>query len=627
MSLLVQNNEEFIKEDMKEFLKKIIEEHLEKSRNIILVPVNKDSYWVYRYLKPTMSEKVQNVRILGYNYPFQLTECEEIPQNTCIILFDLHIVSDDKKLYSYYKYFKRKVNYQDPKIVDVHAYAYGVSTEYLRKLEEGILIRKRDCIYPHFRDSLEWRKYSHIYSHYEATHISIMEMKWIHNDLLPFKENRPVLKCKDEILLSEWEKISKIGFADCIYVQNSSLINLDVTSGVFVFTNTFGNDSTIEFCKNTVGNFFVNCKYKIQNGKIQVVFIPNNIMVKVLYKKDIWNCFEALFRETEYFEKMRQKVQDEKFRRRMMLEEQEDFITIAIIESVICFLSMYYLRILAEQISGKLNRKLMFELDIEALKDNNTEAFVNSIEKIWKTYTTAIEFKNKILYCKEAKEVRLVHISGQEKYSEKFTQEILENYIRLNLIKQESIPLVLIEEQIQNIKSYEKALALISLENDYLISSKICTKENDLFYFKIGEARWEIRNKDNDKAVVYCEIYSEDDIDIFFQADFIYPYTYALSLLRTLLYSDCELDYESEYKSNIRRILAKMEAFWEKEYGGCLIHKDNLYFYEEYLINLENPREQITNKLYLLDSYENKTMKLGKRLIIEEAFKWVEIWL
>ena len=28
--------------------------------------------------------------------------------------------------------------------------------------------------------------------------------------ILPFKENRPVLKCKDEILLSEWEKISKI---------------------------------------------------------------------------------------------------------------------------------------------------------------------------------------------------------------------------------------------------------------------------------------------------------------------------------------------------------------------------------------------------------------------------------
>ena len=86
MSLLVQNNEEFIKEDMKEFLKKIIEEHLEKSRNIILVPVNKDSYWVYRYLKPTMSEKVQNVRILGYNYPFQLTECE---RNTSKYMYHL----------------------------------------------------------------------------------------------------------------------------------------------------------------------------------------------------------------------------------------------------------------------------------------------------------------------------------------------------------------------------------------------------------------------------------------------------------------------------------------------------------------------------------------------------------
>ena len=296
------------------------------------------------------------------------------------------------------------------------------------------------------------------------------------------------------------------------------------------------------------------------------------------------------------------------------------------IESVICFLSMYYLRKLAEEISVKLHRKLMFELDIEALKDNNTEAFVNSIEKIWKTYTTSIEFRNKIFYCKETKEVRLYYKSRQEKYTSEFTQERLENYIRSNLIKQESIPLVLIEEQIQNIKSYEKVLALISLENDYLISSKICTKEDEMIDLKIGEARWEIWDKD----VVYCEIYSEDDNDIFFQDDFIYPYTYALSLFCTLLYSDCELDYESEYKSNIRRILGKMEAFWKKEYEDedrCLVRKDNLHFYEEYLINLENPREQITNKLYLLDSYDNKTMKLGKRLIIKEAFEWVEIWL
>ena len=620
MSLLVQNNEEFIKEDMKEFLKKIIEEHLEKSRNIILVPVNKDSYWVYRYLKPTMSEKVQNVRILGYNYPFQLTDFEGIPQNTCIILFDLYIVSDDKKLYSYYKFFKSKVDLLNPKIQDVYAYSYGVSTEYLRKLEEGVLVRKRDRIYPRFRDSLEWRKYSRIYCHDEAIRISIMEMKWIHNDLLPFNENSPVLKCKGEILISEWKKIiSKMHEWDCI--QNSSLINLDVTSEVFVFTVKRDNNIVIELFKNTISDVFVNCKYKITNGKMQAVFIPN-IMVKLLYRQDIYDFFEVFFGETEYFEKMGQKMQKKGFTQKTIGEDWEDLTTIAITEAVICFFNMYYLRILVDQISFYSNKKLMFELDVEALKDNNTEAFVNSIEKIWKTYTLE-EYKQKIKNCnykKKVKEVELLQLGGQEPCYKRVTQEKIKNNIRLNLMKQERIPLVLIEEQTKNevSKIFEKELAFISLENDYLISSKICTKEGSLFYYNNGE-RWEIRSEDN--HVVYTEIYSEENMDILFHEDFVYPYAYAYSLF------DCLYD-ENDYKNNIRRILEKMEKSWKEEFDGSIpLDKDNLHFYKEYLINLQNPREQITNKFYLLDVCEDKNMKLGKKLLIQDAFTNVKYWL
>lgn len=634
MSLLVKNNQEFIKEDIKEFMKKIIEEHYKQSNDIILIPVSKDSYWVYKLLRPEMSENIPHVRVWGYKYLSQPTAFEEISPDTCVILFDLHVVSDDGKLYSYYKLLKQEG------ITDVYAYAYGVSTEYLRKLEQGVLNRsKRERKYPYFRDELKWRKYSKIYDPNEASHISIMEMKWIHNALLPFKENSPVLKCKNEFSLSEGEVICRRnGFWD--FIQTSSLIDLDVLRGVFILKVNNWIKNRFE---NSISYFFVNCIYKIEKGKVYAVFVPCTIS-RAFYSQDIWQCFEALFKETEYFEEIRQFMEKKNIKVEEFCENQN--LATAITEAVIYFLNVCNFLEFEEYISIEIKKELSFDLDVDILKENNIASFANTINKIW-TSCKLMDCLHKIGYCKECKKVVFRYDAINFCRNSKATQDKIENHIQFRMIKTGCMPLVTMEKEIDDLCSFSNYLekkslvisSLLMLENDYRISSRISSKigkwnwkeniiykeERRIYNNKTYLETWEIQKEDN---VIYWEIQAEDNCDILFYDDFIYLYDYAFALFFSVpYYEDRSEDDGSEYKNNISNILQKAEAFMTKDGSIVMIAQDRFPLYKEYLMSLEDPRNQIMNKMYLLEPYEEKTMKLGQRLIIKEAFKNIEYWL
>ena len=177
------------------------------------------------------------------------------------------------------------------------------------------------------------------------------------------------------------------------------------------------------------------------------------------------------------------------------------------------------------------------------------------------------------------------------------------------------------------------------LENDYRISSRISSKigkwnwkeniiykeERRIYNNKTYLETWEIQKEDN---VIYWEIQAEDNCDILFYDDFIYLYDYAFALFFSVpYYEDRSEDDGSEYKNNISNILQKAEAFMTKDGSIVMIAQDRFPLYKEYLMSLEDPRNQIMNKMYLLEPYEEKTMKLGQRLIIKEAFKNIEYWL
>lgn len=636
MSRKVKNNQEFIKEDMKEFLEKIVEEHSRQNQNIILVPVSKDSYWVYKLLRPEMSENISHVRVWGYKYLSQPTAFEEISPGTCVILFDLHVVSDDEKLYSYYKLLKQEG------ITDVYAYAYGVSTEYLRKLEQGVLNRsKRERRYPYFRDELKWRKYSKIYDPSEASHISIMEMKWIHNALLPFKENSPVVKCKNEISLSEWEVICRRN-AYWEFIQTNSLIDSDVLSGFFILNI---NDSITERFNNSISYFFVNCTYKIEKGKVYAVFVPCAI-ASAFYSQDIWQCFETLFKETEYFEEIMQFMEKKYIKVKEFCENQN--LAAAITEAVICFLNIFNLMEFKEMLSKIIKKELSFDLDVDIMKENNMASFVNTINKIWTSYKL-LEVYNKILGCKKMKKVVFKYDTIDRYQTQKATQDKIENHIQFRMIKTGSIPLVTMEKEIDDLYlfyklSEKKAFVIgsfLMLEKDYRISSRISSKiglelerrreniiykeERRIYNNKTYLETWEIQEEDN---VIYWEIQAEDNCDILFYDDFIYLYDYAFALFFSVpYYEDRSEDDGSEYKNNISNILQKAEAFMTKNETIAIIDQDHFPLYKEYLMSLEDPRNQIMNKMYLLEPYEEKTMKLGQRLIIKDAFENIEYWL
>lgn len=636
MSLLVKNNQEFIKEDIKKFLEKIIEEHSRQNQDIILLPVSKDSYWVYKLLRPEMSENISHVRIWGYNYLFQPTAFEEISPDTCVILFDLHVVSDDEKLYSYYKLLKQEG------ITDVYAYAYGVSTEYLRKLERGVLNRsKRERRYPYFRDELKWRKYSEIYDPTEASDISIMEMKWIHNALLPFKENNPVLKCKNEISLSEWEVICRSN-ADWEFIQTNSLIDSDVLSGFFILNI---NDSIKERFNNSISYFFVNCTYKIEKGKVYAVFVPCAI-ASAFYSQDIWQCFETLFKETEYFEEIMQFMEKKNIKVEEFCENQN--LAAAITEAVICFLNIFNLMKFKEMLSKIIKKELSFDLDVDIMKENNMASFVNTINKIWTSYKL-LEVYNKIRGCKEMKKVVFKYDTIDRCETQKATQDKIENHIQFRMIKTRSMPVATMEKEIDDLYLFDNYIekkafvigSFLMLENDYRISTRISSKiglelerrreniiykeERRIYNNKTYLETWEIQEGDN---VIYWEIQAEDNCDILFYDDFIYLYDYAVALFFSVpYYEDRSEDDGSEYKNNISNILQKAEAFMTKEETIALIAQDRFPLYKEYLMSLENPIDQIMNKMYLLEPYEEKTMKRGKRLIIKEAFKKIKDWL
>lgn len=639
MSLKIKNNPKFLREEIISYLVKIINEYHEKHNGkLLLILVTRKGYWVYKYLERQIREKLdkKGIEILVVSDRYVMKD----PDFLCIkdkyvIVFD-DTINNGNKMFFYYALFLKKG------ARDVYPCVYAVTTEYLRKMEENILdgrryleygrvvrhehltkkrtIMETENAYNSFQNSVQWKM---IYTADEAAQISAMEMGWIQDALMPFVMDLPMFvyeKGKEsgpkEIVFSkeQWEILCRrTGEWEFVFSENADYLRTNSKNGFFRL-----NDNLLdERFEHTFFDFVVKCRYRDDNANVYAVFVPYAI-VRSFHYEDVWQCFKCLFENTGYYDDIMTSVPKENMDLEQAvlkkMEENHNFGR-ALTRANIYFISMYIGCLFQEHVQKITEKKLSFDKKI--MEENTTLSFIDTVGKIWDTFKST-DYRNRLLLCKKTRKVNPINLAerGWDRFN-KATEREIEDYIQFRMISMQNDARE-IRDLVLTIETIER-----EVDDRYVFESRNQRKNCiTKAIFRLTEDS-RLGNEiilDNRENVVYRGFRKGENSEVFFPRNFLWIYVYAYALFF--------MKGADFYKENIDDILQKAEMFLQKEnYIPGLISESEFAFYKQYLLHLNDPHEQIQNKMHLLDSYEDQTMKLGERLIIKEAFENVEQWL
>ena len=639
MSLKIKNNPQFLQEEIINYLVEIINKyHKEHNEKLLLILVTRKGYWVYKYLEQRIQTKLdkKSIKISVISDRYVMKD----PDFLCIkdkyvIVFD-DTINNGNKMFFYYALFLKKG------AKEVYPCVYAVTTEYLRKIEENVFderryleygrvvrhehltkkrtMREAENTYNSFQNSIQWKK---IYTADEAAQISAMEMNWIQDALMPFVMDLPMLvyeKGKEsgqkEIVFSkeQWENLCRrTGEWEFVFSENADYLKTYSYNGFF----RLNDDLLDERFEHTFFDFVVKCKYRNDNANVYAVFVPYAI-VRSFYFEDVWQCFQCLFEGTEYYDDMISSILEEDMDlERAVLKKMEENHNWgrALTRANIYYISMYIGCLFQEHVQKKAKKILSFDKKI--MEENTISSFINTIGKIWDTFK-GVDYRNKLLLCKKTRKVQPINLLEMKREElKKATEREIENYIQFRIINMqrdahEIRDLVLTIETIEN-----------EVDSRYFFENK-SQRKNCITkaIFRLTEDS-RLGNEiilDNGEKVMYRGFRKGENCEVFFPRNFIWIYVYAYALFL--------IKGEDLYKDNIDNILQKAEIFLKKEnYIPGLVSESEFAFYKQYLLHLNDPHEQIQNKIHLLDSYDDQTMRLGEQLIINEAFENVKHWL
>lgn len=639
MSLKIKNNPQFLQEEIINYLVEIIDK-LKKEHNgkLLLILVTRKGYWVYKYLEQRiwarLDKKGIKISVISDRYVMKDSDFSCI-KDKYVIVFD-DTINNGNKMFFYYVLFSKKGAKK------VYPCVYAVTTEYLRKIEENIfderryleyervvrhdhltqkrILKETEDSYIHFQNSIQWKT---IYSADEAAQISAMEMNWIQNALMPFVMDLPMFvyekgkeSGKKEIVFSkeQWENLClRTGEWEFIFSENPDYLKTHSYNGFFRLNDTLLD----ERFEHTFFDFVVKCKYRTDNANVYAVFVPYAI-VRSFHFEDVWQCFHCLFKGTEYYDDMTFSISEEdkdlEYAVLKKMEENHNWGR-ALTRANIYYISLYIGCLFQEHVQKKAGKELIFDKKI--MIENTTTSFINTVEKIWNTFES-VDYRNRLLLCKKTREVKPINLSEIELGElKKATEREIENYIQFRMVN--------MQRNACEIRDLVLTIETIEWEVDkkYIFENKNQRKNCiTKAIFRLTEDS-RLGNEiilDNREKVVYRGFRKGENCETFFPRNFIWVYVYAYALFF--------IKGEDLYKDNIDDILQKAEAFLKKEnYIPGLVSESEFVFYKQYLLHLSDPHEQIQNKIHLLDSYDDQTMKPGERLIIKEAFKNVEQWL
>lgn len=639
MSLKIKNNTKFLQEEIINYLVEIINEyHKEHRKDLILVLVTRKGYWVYKYLEERIRKKLDEIGIQITVISDRLVMKD--PDFSCIkdkyvIVFD-DTINNGNKMFFYYALFQKNGAKK------VYPCVYAVTTEYLRKIEENVsdgrkyleygrvvrheqltqkrTIQEAETVYNDFQDSVRRKR---IYTADEAAQISAMEMNWIQDTLMPFVMDLPMFvyekgkeSGKKEIVFSkeQWENLCRrTGEWEFVFSENADYLKTHSYNGFF----RLKDDLLDERFEYSFFDFVVKCKYRNDNTNVYAVFVPYAI-VRSFYYEDVWQCFKCLFEGTEYYDNMILSIPEEDVDLEhavlKKIEESHNFGR-ALTRANIYFISMYIGCLFQEHVQKKTEKTLSFDKKI--MEENTTLSFIDTVSKIWDTYKS-VDYRNRLLLCNKTRMVDPINLAERERGGlKKATEKEIENYIQFRMINMQR-DVHEIRDLVLTIETIEK-----EVDSSYIFESKSQRKNCiTTAIFRLTEDS-RLGNEiilDNREKVVYRGFRKGENSEVFFPRNFIWVYVYAYALF---LIKGADL-----YKENIHDILQKAEIFLKKEnYIPGLVSENDFSFYKQYILHLSDPHEQIQNKIHLLDSYDDQTMKLGERLIIKESFENVEQWL
>lgn len=621
-----------------EFLKEVLCVAKEQEKKVVLVLVTRKGYWIYKLLrreyKIKMDDELSDVQVISDRYILKDFNFESIKDKTVVIFDDT--INNGNKLFFFYSLFLAHG------AAAVYPCVYAISTEFIMRysseskidkmkyLEYERVVRNKgltmakiqqeaEQLFKLFYDNLQ---YSQIMYPSDIAKLSMLELKWIDDNLAPFIMDLPVFSCEESVpenkyitfSYEEWEKLceksekwefEENSFGDDKYKVVSNFFRLKSNLLDEQFNNSFFD-------------FVVKCKYKRIDQKIQAVFVPFAI-VRSFYFDDVWKCFKNLFEGTSYYNFVIQELAVQKtdniVTEKVIKKASENHNwSRAIFRAVIYSISIYIGELFKEHVKKCTGKNVTIELGL--IDENNVVDFKETINEIWENFDKDT-YEKKLLLCREIKKVPMINGTlPKNEFRSMATDMKVEQEIHMAIIEAKNS-----EKSIKN-----RILTMEMIENiaeQYVFESREQKKNSITKAILLMLDSSCMGNEilfDNEEKVIYRGFKAGENCEILFPKDFLWVYVYAYALFY--------LKGAGEYKNQIENVMKNTEQYFSRnKYFPGLIDEDDFKIYKKYLIELKNPEEQIPNKEYLLDDFSDENINMGEKLLIKEAFSNVIEWI
>lgn len=476
--------------------------------------------------------------------------------------------------------------------------------------------------------------------------ICIWETNLFNENLCPLVIDLPILsRMKTEQGYTEPAYMNN-GMGAGITLTEEQFQKLTTSQSEWKFIVNQFSDSYIDYCssyfenrendtgnlKNLVLNLIVKCKYKKENGKVKVVFVPFAVYRSMGFS-DVVKTFFVLWGDTSYGEEMLKTIQKEIAKRyQVFLVLSKDKIdqnalvlkllgdnhnlSRNLFRSIIFYLSAYIGAEFKKYVWRLTNLEL--EYDFDFMKESLSEDFVESFKEM---IGKGNEQKKYFLNAPCADPVSSTGLTKIENKPRKIaSKESIEKSIRERVINKKNSDTHKLFERVYVIETMED-----DLEREYVFQDK---KERESLLTEVIVDMLEnsrLGNEifvDNEKQIVYRGFRTGENSELLFYSGIVYFYTY---IYFYYLLSGAE-NYCRNYWSFVDRLDLYLRS---KQYVGSLISEEELSFYKSYFEKLKSSRldEQIRNKRYLLDNYWNPHDESGIRAYIYEAYNNVQVWM
>lgn len=619
---------------IEEYLEKIIKEH----EIDIIINITKKGYWVSelvdcksgREISRLLKEK--KIRKISDRYLMKCLNFKEF-EGKRILIFD-DTMNNGSLLFFYYALLKEKgakevipcvyalnTHYdpQSPEIIKSRRWGYERTIRRKMQDEKQVLSeREVDLGFQRCRKEFDEKLTCCIWmSPAEIGRLSVTETLWFQKNVMPMvvdlpiysRRKDPLSEGKDHERLTiseeEWEQLKQ---GNSIWKKEECQMEL---AGETLYYGYFQylNETFYSKFENLMFNFIVRYKYEpVEDGKIQIVFVPFAILNSCKLKNLVWNFF-YLFKNTEYAgnvaeelnRKAGKKIADASGYKE---ENKGDVLDAlkknhnmcrALYRAMIFDISNYIGILFQKYVEEKIQLKI--ECNWQIMKENLEESLIRSLKEKY-------ESKQKEDYLSV-----LMGLHMSEKIAPRM--ESMEEAAVKRKATEENLELLLTQIVTERKQKAEAATAqvMITLES-------LCSEVQKQFVF---EDKLEFRKRSTDLLLVMTEnsrlgneIYVDDKAEILYRGfragencevlmrwgiQWFYPYILAF-------YEKVGIE---KYAEQYDAFMEKVELEFRKQgYIGTVISEAAFLFYKKYFSNKEMNTTQILNKEYLLDELDKQ---------------------